>query len=477
MNPSSPPLIQRSQALDALRGWAVFLMIFSGVIPFDGSLPPWMYHAQNPPPSHGFNPDISGLTWVDLVFPFFLFALGAAIPLAFSRLMAKGWRFDQLIFVILKRGFFLGTFAIFLQQIRPHILNSEEIPEKWYLALIGFFTLWLMYGRWPKFIPQWLGLLLTLGGWTYGIIFLSHLQYPNGSGFSLNRSDIILIVLTNMAVWGSLIWLFTRAHFGLRLGILGVIMALRLSATTSGWVADIWSFSPAPWIFRFEYLKYLLIVIPGTLAGDFLNRWLQNAADDHQPRKWSNFHFLLLLFSILLIFIIVLVGLQSRQSFNTTLLTLIIGGAGVLLVNLPAPEIPQENLLQKLYLWGFYWLILGLALEPLQGGIKKDPTTWSYLLITLGLSYLFLIALIILVDHFQQKIWMQPIIDLGKNPMIGYVAFANFLLPILKLTGWQTSLVAITPTPLLAVLRALTYTILITLFVSLVTQLKIYWRT
>lgn len=32
----------------------------------------WMFHAQTPPPTYAFNPDVPGITWVDLVFPFFL---------------------------------------------------------------------------------------------------------------------------------------------------------------------------------------------------------------------------------------------------------------------------------------------------------------------------------------------------------------------------------------------------------------------
>ena len=58
----------RAHALDALRGFAILTMVLSGVIPYK-VLPSWMYHAQIPPPSHQFNPDLPGLTWVDLVFP------------------------------------------------------------------------------------------------------------------------------------------------------------------------------------------------------------------------------------------------------------------------------------------------------------------------------------------------------------------------------------------------------------------------
>jgi predicted acyltransferase len=81
--------MSRSLPLDALRGLAILLMVFSGRIPF-GVLPEWMYHAQVPPPAHVFNGAIPGITWVDLVFPFFLFAMGAAIPLALQTRLTQG---------------------------------------------------------------------------------------------------------------------------------------------------------------------------------------------------------------------------------------------------------------------------------------------------------------------------------------------------------------------------------------------------
>jgi predicted acyltransferase len=74
----------RNESVDALRGFAVLTMVLSGSIAFGDVLPAWMYHAQVPPPDHTFNPAIPGITWVDLVFPFFLFSMGAAIPLSFQ---------------------------------------------------------------------------------------------------------------------------------------------------------------------------------------------------------------------------------------------------------------------------------------------------------------------------------------------------------------------------------------------------------
>ncbi|MEG4347496.1 DUF5009 domain-containing protein [Microcoleus sp. A003_D6] len=50
---------------------------------------------------------------------------------------------------------------------------------------------------------------------------------------------------------------------------------MRLASRTDGWIKLIWSASPVPWIFQFDYLKYLFIVIPGTIVGDLLCRWIQ----------------------------------------------------------------------------------------------------------------------------------------------------------------------------------------------------------
>ena len=93
-HPASPK--NRFDALDALRGIAILAMLLSSEMPFGAnSLPAWMYHAQVPPPEHQFIPN-PGITWVDLVFPFFLFSMGAAFPLAMrKRLDASDEREDD----------------------------------------------------------------------------------------------------------------------------------------------------------------------------------------------------------------------------------------------------------------------------------------------------------------------------------------------------------------------------------------------
>ena len=81
----------RALALDALRGYAIITMVLSATI-VTHVLPGWMSHAQTPPPDHVFNPLLPGITWVDLVFPFFLFAMGAAFPFSIKKRAEKGYQ-------------------------------------------------------------------------------------------------------------------------------------------------------------------------------------------------------------------------------------------------------------------------------------------------------------------------------------------------------------------------------------------------
>jgi predicted acyltransferase len=477
-NPPVTTIYKRADALDALRGIAVLLMVLSGTIAYR-ILPSWMYHAQVPPPTHKFNPNLPGLTWVDLVFPLFLFAMGAAIPLALSRRIEKGWTIKQVILSILKRGFLLGAFAIFLQHIRPNVINpklDEPSLQEWWLALEGFVILFFMFVRLPESLSSWSRKVITLAAWTIGIIFVSHIQYPQGTGFSLERSDIILIVLTNMAVFGSIIWLFTRSNLWLRVGLLGIIFTLRLSSGEEGWVKILWDSSPIPWLFQFDYLKYLFIVIPGTIVGDLIYQWSQSYSEDESPSSiWKKRRYLSITILMLTIILLLLIGLQSRWLWSTTLLGFILCFSGLYLFKQPFNA--TEKMLTNLYNWGIYWLILGLIFEPYQGGIKKDSATLSYFFVTTGIAIFFLIALTILIEIFQLKKWLQIFIDNGMNPMIGYVGFANFLWPILVLNNWETTIIEMTSSPIRGFFRGVFYTTIIALVVTIFTRLKLFLRT
>ena len=124
----------RAYSLDALRGYAILTMVLSGQIA-SGVLPAWMYHAQVGPRSGGaFDPSFVGITWVDLVFPFFLFAMGAAFPFSLGSKLERGVNKLKLAGQSFLRYLRLAFFAISIQHAYPHSLSQPQDVRSWCLA-------------------------------------------------------------------------------------------------------------------------------------------------------------------------------------------------------------------------------------------------------------------------------------------------------------------------------------------------------
>lgn len=493
----APGRQNRAYALDALRGFAILAMLLSGQLPFgEHALPAWMYHAQEPPPTHEWNNLHYGITWVDLVFPFFLFAMGAAFPLALTRRMEQGIPKWKLSLFILERGFLLGFFALYVMAIRPGVLSKEPANETWWLALLGFALLFPVLTRLPDAWPQAVRWAIKICGWVGAILFLALARYPNGSHFSLERSDIIIVVLTNMAVFGSMVWIITRKHLLPRIGILGILLAMRLSNMPhpiGGWVTQIWQLSPdwLSWIYKLYYLQYLCIVIPGTIAGDLILQWTRQSAtavaESAAGKSWPPVRMLAICGLMFLFVIVLLVGLEYRAINPATLISerpwliqttiLIFGMCGMGWFLLARPNNETERLYKSLFLWAMYWLVLGLFFEPYEGGIRKDKATVSYYFITSGLANCVFIGFSIIIDVFKQRRWLQLLIDNGQNPMIAYAGINNFIIPILALTTVNNLLSKYSTTPWRGFWHGAIITLFMAITVSFLTRKKIFWRT
>ena len=136
---------QRNESLDALRGFAILTMVLSGAIAYGGVLPAWMYHAQVPPPLHKFDPSIPGITWVDLVFPFFLFSMGAAIPLALQKHIERGKGGAYVLQLAGKRFVLLAFFALFTQHMKAWVIAPQPGAREHLLSLLAFVLLFFQF--------------------------------------------------------------------------------------------------------------------------------------------------------------------------------------------------------------------------------------------------------------------------------------------------------------------------------------------
>ncbi len=466
----------RADALDAFRGLAILGMILSGSIPFNDMLPGWMYHAQVPPPHHVFNPDLPGITWVDLVFPFFLFALGAAIPLALSKKLERGMPLWKACAQALLRGVILLFFAIYIQHIKPFSILSNPDTKTWLLSLTGYVLLFPMLLRLPATIRSYFKIAVKAAGFIGAGVLLLSLSY-NGKSFSLNRSDIIIIVLANVAFFGTLVWLFTRNNIVLRIGLMGFLIALRLSHAVPGsWTQWLWDATPAVWAYKLYYLQYLFIVIPGTIAGDSILRWMKSSNDDavDLPADYK----LRLSIAALLLFIFIplnLAGLYVRAVTTTVIADILLCLVGYQLFRVAHTS--ADRLYKALFNWGTYWLLLGLCFEAFEGGIKKDHPTLSYYFVTAGLASFTYIFFSIIIDYFKQRKLFALLIHNGQNPMVAYISGSNFVMPILALTSLNVLLNKLVINAWLGFTKGFIFTLLVALVTAFCTKKKLFWRT
>ncbi len=473
--------IRRADALDALRGTAIIGMILSGQLPFHQNvLPAWMYHAQVPPPLHKFIPTLPGITWVDLVFPFFLFAMGAAFPLAMAKKIERGEPWWKMSLSIAGRGILLGFFALYVQAIRPYQLSSHPDTMTWVVSIGAFLFLFAMYGRLPEEWHRTLRWGIKGAGWTCAVLFFVLTVYPDGSGFRLTRSDIIIVVLANMALFGSFAWLITRGNLLLRLGIMAILIAIRLSnkpLPIDGWVRDVYMWTPIPWMYTMYYQQYLLIVLPGTIAGEMILRWINKASTSATSTApaWSRRRYFTIAVMMVMITLVLLAGLYSRMVTETVAATAVLCFAGWRLMHSPGNA--TEELYRQIFSWSVFWITLGLFFEPFEGGIKKDHATISYYFVTSGLAGCSIIFFSVVIDVFRRKRAVQLLIDNGQNPMIAYSGINNFIIPLLGVTGILSVMNAVTFTPFLGFVKGLVITLLLMLFTGWCTKRRIFWRT
>lgn len=475
----------RERSVDVLRGLAILGMVLSGTISRNAALPAWLYHAQIPPPYFKFNPALPGITWVDLVFPFFIFSMGVAIPFSLGNLTEKGSSFASISRKISIRALRLFVFALMLGQLSPWQYAGIEGYYPWAAALLAFIAFFLAFGKLP--LSHAWQKTAEAGGYVLmiGLLVIRHLflDLP----FSFNKNDIIILVLANLALFGGIIWLLSREKPLTRLAILAVVVAWRLTHGVEGSVNQwLWSFTPAktlsewfPWLnetlkpigdlnktvfYNPEFLKYLLILIPGMLAGDLLR------SNKAKPAIGN---------AAAIAFAVVIVAntwlLFARQLNLFWAINLI---CGLILLN-------HKTLFKSLHgkdlsiaLWSYAWLLLGTVFEAWEGGIKKDPSTYSYLLLTAGLSGFSLLVFRHICSIKSWSAYLEMIEKTGMNPMIGYVVVSYAIAPLLQfaqllpwMDGWHLAY------PWLGVLRGLALTLLMLLAAQWFTNKKLYWKT
>ncbi len=140
---TSGPQPARIRSIDIFRGLTMLVMIFVNDLSSVKGLPWWTYH---------MNPKVSGMTYVDVVFPAFLFVLGMSIPLAVRRRLEQGEPMVRLWAHIAMRSLSLVVLGLVLANAHGVDAAATRLPGQWWatLALAGAILFWLVYPATPQ---------------------------------------------------------------------------------------------------------------------------------------------------------------------------------------------------------------------------------------------------------------------------------------------------------------------------------------
>ncbi len=204
--------VSRLASIDIFRGLTMVVMIFVNDLASVRGLPWWNYHMKA---------NIDAMTYVDMVYPFFLFIVGLSIPLAIRQRMQKNPSLPSLCLHAVIRAASLIVLGLILANAESGDRDLMHIdPNAWaILALTGGALFLSVYnGERHATLHRWLrifGLVLTVAMFA---IFRrtthdGHVAWINGSypeilgliGYTY-FAVAILYIPTRRWLWAPLAW-------------------------------------------------------------------------------------------------------------------------------------------------------------------------------------------------------------------------------------------------------------------------------
>ena len=351
MNTPEPLIFKKSPrilSVDIFRGLTILVMVFVNDVAGVDGLPWWTYHIP---------PGEQGLTYVDVVFPAFLFIVGMAIPLAIEKRRSRGDSNYRIIWHIVVRSLSLVAIGLLIMNGRDMDPQATGISYAAWNVLM-FTGVILLWNRYPEAsgtrarlfsVLKWFGLVL--------LIVLLVIYRRNVDG------EIRWIDETNWSILGGIGWAYLSVCI-LYLLLRGRFIALIVS------------------------LVLLVLLNVATKAGliDFLH--------DIPRLIWP--------FGSGSLASITLSGLLLSMIF---LRNEIAGGFWKKL---------SAGILMAVIL-----LIGGWLLMPF--GLAKIGSTPSYTLFTSSISVIVFIILFLIVDVKGFSSWAVPIRPAGSNPLLTYI--------------------------------------------------------
>jgi hypothetical protein len=462
---------KRARSLDALRGLFLLSMTLGFTLPNE-HLPLWMYHRQLPFGAE--TPvDVAGISWRDLAYASFLFTMAAALPLTISRKLNDGETEIGIVWGAMRRWWMLMVYAFLIASSNTFFLGYTQLGRV--LAVVGFGIMAMLYTRRRKDWSAETFRIIRRAGWAAAFLFLLLSPLTYGSTFQFARNDDIITGLAFASLAGSVIWYFTRNNINARLAILATAVALYLGAKSDSWLNDWWWNAGADWIFTPSWFSLLTVVIPGTIAGDIVLRWMRSARDTGaaEAATWPRPRMIALAVLTFAFTPIVVVGMYNRWVQGTTQCCIGLSVGGLFLTMRPVSS--TEKMLRSLFVWAAMWLMLGLFLEPFEGGIKKEPETLTYFFTVTGTTSMLLVSLTSVIDGLKQSKPARLLVDVGTNPLLCYVLFTVLLNSVIELAPPLREFMLGSPLPIM--IRCLAEVVLVAVITRYLSRRQIYWRT
>ena len=338
----------RIASIDIFRGLTMAVMIFVNDLDGVHGLPWWTHHAKA---------ELNVMTYVDMVFPFFLFLIGLSMPLAINARLRKNPSVPALWLHILVRSISLIVLGVILanadlvDDTRTHM----QLETWTLLGLLGMALFLAVYPVGTRLAPLYQG--LRVFGVVLTVLMLALFERINGTGhvawLDLSYLEILgLIGATYFAV--ALLYIPTR----------------RWAWAPLAWFAALIAFSAicaAKWIV-FERTASLLIFPfgDGTMA------------------------------------MVVMAGIVTSTIF---------------LGNQPWQSL--RNKLFAGISFGLACLVLGRLLTPLGISKIRDTPTWG--LYSIAAAVLFFTALYWLCDVKRHTAWAAFVRPAGANTLLTYL--------------------------------------------------------
>lgn len=231
--PNSVPVLDqrgaRVASIDVFRGLTMLVMIFVNDLSGVTGLPWWTYHMPD---------KVNGMTYVDVVFPAFLFILGMSIPLALERRIALGDSTGALLGHIALRSGTLLALGVFLAnsgRFDPGLAGMGATAWR----LLGFAGILLALNVYPKDGGrQSLYRTCRLSGVLLFAVVLAIFRRRTNAGQSgwLDFSYVEILGLIGWAyLEAALLYLLGRKRFSL-LAIFTIGLCVLNVLSTLGWL-------------------------------------------------------------------------------------------------------------------------------------------------------------------------------------------------------------------------------------------------